>query len=173
MGKSVIVNVVKTRRVKTDAGKHLEVALNELSGKVAKVGWFEKSKYPKPPNVPVAYVATIQEFGYSPKNIPPRPFMRPTIQQKRVEWGKIAERGAQAILKGNATATTVMEAIGLKAAGDIRKTISTIWSPPLKPRTIEARLSKRSDKTTRGLIDKPLIDTGLMFATLTNTVEDE
>lgn len=165
--------MVKTRRVKTDAGKNLEIALNNLSGKVAKVGWFEKSKYPEPPNTPVAYVATIQEFGYPAKNIPPRPFMRPTVAQKSVEWKEIAKRGAEAVLKSNATAATVMEAIGLKAAGDIRKTISQIFSPPLKPATIAARLAKRADKKTVGRLDKPLIDTGLMFATLTNVVENE
>ena len=112
MGKSVIVNVVKTRRVKTDAGKHLEVALNELSGKVAKVGWFEKSKYPKPPNVPVAYVATIQEFGYSPKNIPPRPFMRPTLQKTGLEGGRLGDAGAKAFFKVIETAGPVMKGLG-------------------------------------------------------------
>lgn len=164
--------MVKTRRVKTDAGKNLDVALDNLAGKVAKVGWFEKSKYPEPPHLPVAYVATIQEYGNSAEHIPPRPFMRPTVIQKRVEWRGVAERGAKAVLAGRATAADVMEQIGLKAAGDVRRTISQIWSPPLSPRTIAARLAKRKDKKTIGALDKPLVDTGLMLATLTNTVED-
>ena len=164
--------MVTTRRVKTDAGKNLEIALKGLEGKVAKVGWFEKSKYPDPPNLPVAYVATIHEFGWPAKNIPPRPFMRPTIAKQANEWRDIAAKGALAILNGKTTSDKVMEAIGLKAAGDIRKMISSIWSPPLSPHTIAARLRKRSDKKTLGLLDKPLIDTGLMFATLTNTVEN-
>lgn len=161
------------KRQKTETGKHLDIALTNLVGKVAKVGWFEDSRYPEKPNLPVAYVATIHEFGYPPKNIPPRPFMRPTIAGQKNVWKDIAKSGAMAILKGEQSVYNVMEAIGLKAAGDIRKTISTIYTPPLKPGTIAARLAKRSDKQTLGLLDKPLIDTGLMFGTLTSTVENE
>ena len=163
-----MVNVV---RHKTNTGKQLKVALENLEGKVGKVGWFEKSKYEN--DISVAYVATIQEYGYPPQNIPARPFMRPTIIQKQKEWKVIAESGAKAILKGTRTIDNVMEAIGLKAAGDIRKTISLIWSPPLSPLTIQARLRKRSNKKVVGNLTKPLIDTGIMFGTLTNTVEDE
>lgn len=164
---------VKIERIKTDAGKNLEVALKNLTGKVAKVGWFEKAKYPYPPHIHVAYVATIHEYGWPSKNIPPRPFMRPTIAQKSVEWKEVAKTGATAILKGNATVADIMEAIGVRAAGDIRKTISLIVSPPLKPATIAARLRKRANKKTLGALDKPLIDTGVLYGTLTNVTEDE
>jgi hypothetical protein len=162
---------LKIERKITPAGKNLQIALKNLQGKVGKVGWFEKSKYED--GTPVAYVATIQEYGYPAGNIPPRPFMRTTIAEKQQEWKKIAESGSKAILNGKATVGTVMEAIGLKAAGDIRKKISLITAPPLSPRTIEARRSRRADKKTIGLLTKPLIDTGIMFGTLTNTVEDE
>lgn len=162
---------MKVTRVVTPAGKNLEVALKNLQGKVGKVGWFEKSKYED--GTSVAYVAAIQEYGYPNGNIPPRPFMRPTIAKKQQEWAKIAESGAKAVLAGKSQVGQVMEAIGLKAAGDIRKTISLITTPPLSPRTIEARRSRRADKKTIGSLTKPLIDTGIMFGTLTNTVEDE
>jgi hypothetical protein len=165
--------VTYVRREKTAIGKNLDVALKNLTGKVAKVGWFENSRYPEPPHIPVAYVATIHEFGYLPKNIPPRPFMRPTVIEKRNEWKDIAKQGAFAILKGEDNVHKVMERIGLKAAADVRKTISRIQLPELKPRTIAARLAKRADKNTLGLLEKPLIDTGLMYGTLTNTVETE
>lgn len=161
---------MKVVRVVEPAGRQLEIALKNLEGKVGKVGWFEKSKYEN--GTPVAYVATIQEYGYSPRNIPPRPFMRPTIVEKQNEWRAIAESGARAVLKNTKTVADVMEGIGLKAAGDIRKKISAIFAPPLSPKTIEARLRRRADKKTMGLLTKPLIDTGIMFGTLTNTVED-
>ena len=162
---------MKVTRVLTPAGKNLEQALKQLEDKVGKVGWFEKSKYED--GTPVAYVATIQEYGYPEGNIPPRPFMRPTIAEKQGEWTKIIESGSRAVLNGKAQAKDVLEAVGLKAAGDIRKKISTITAPPLSPRTIEARRAKRADKKTIGLLTKPLIDTGIMLGTLTNTVEDE
>ena len=164
---------MKVVRVPGDGARQLEIALRGLQGKVGKVGWFKESRYPEPPNVQVAYVATIQEYGYPAGNIPPRPFMRPTIALKQAEWTELALRGSRAILKGNQTIENVMEGLGMKAAGDIRKTISLVVSPPLSPRTIAARLRKRANKRITGKLTKPLIDTGLMFATLTNTVEDE
>lgn len=164
---------MKTVRVQGNAAKMLEIALKNLDGKVGKVGWFENSKYPDPPNVQVAYVATIQEYGSPSNNIPPRPFVRPTMINKRTEWTELAAKGAKAILNGTQTVDNVMEGLGLRAAGDIRKAISLVLSPPLKPATIAARLRKKADKKTTGSLTKPLIDTGLMFATLTNTVEDE
>ena len=161
---------MKVVRVVEPAARRLEIALKNLQGKVGKVGWFEKSKYED--GTPVAYVATIQEYGAPTKNIPPRPTMRPTIAKQQNEWKKIAEQGSKAVLAGNATVGDVMEAIGLKAAGDVRKAISTLTEPPLSPVTIENRRRKRADKKTIGLLTKPLIDTGIMMGTLTNTVED-
>jgi hypothetical protein len=164
---------MKTLQIQGEAAKKLEIALKNLSGKVGKVGWFENSRYPDPPHIQVAYVATIQEYGSPANNIPPRPFVRPTIIAKQKEWSEIAEKGAKAILNGGQTIDNVMEGIGLKAAGDIRKAITLVVSPPLKPATIAARLRKRANKKVTGLLTKPLIDTGLMLSTLTNTVEDE
>jgi hypothetical protein len=165
--------MVTVKRVPTQAGKNLLIAIKDLEGKVGKVGWFENSRYPDAPHVPVAYVATIHEYGYPAKNIPPRPFMRSTIAAKQAEWKTVAESGARAVIEGRFTAMQVMEGIGLKAAGDVRKTISLLQFPPLKPATIAARKAKRSNKEKTGLLTKPLIDTGLMLGTLTNTVENE
>jgi hypothetical protein len=77
---------MRVRHVSGNGRKALEVALQTLGNKVGKVGWFEGAKYPD--GTQVAYVATIQEYGYSPKNIPPRPFMRPTIVKYRNTWDR-------------------------------------------------------------------------------------
>lgn len=164
---------MQIKREITPAGKNLEIALKNLQGKVGKVGWFEKSRYDDKANTPVAYVAAIQEYGYPAGNIPARPFMRPTIAKYENEWRKLAESGSRAVLNGKATIGDVMEGIGLSAAGQIRKTISLIVTPPLSPKTIYARLHRKSDKKTVGLLTKPLIDTGVLYGTLTNTVENE
>lgn len=163
--------MVTVVRQVTPAGKQLEIALKQLKGKVGKVGWFEGMKYDT--GVPVASVAAVQEYGYPSKNIPARPFIRPTIVAKKLEWQKIAESGARAILRGQSSVADVMEAIGLKAAGDIKKAITLVFAPPLSPRTIYARLHRKSNKKTIGNLTKPLIDTGIMLGTLTNVVEDE
>lgn len=153
--------------------KQLEIALEDIKGKVGRVGWFSKSKYDDKAKTPVAYVATIQEYGDPAHNIPPRPFVRPTVENKQDLWKKIAASGAKQVLLGNDTAGAVMERIVLRAAGDIRRTISQVWSPPLSPRTIAARLRKKNKKKVTKGLTKPLIDTGIMLGTLTSTVEDE
>lgn len=149
----------------------LTVALKNLEGKVGKVGWFENSLYED--GTPVASIAVQQEYGDASHGIPRRPFMRPTVISKQLEWQKVAERGAKAILIGKADANSVMEAIGVTARGDIQKAIANVFSPPLSPRTIQARLHRKVGKKTIGALDKPLIDTGIMFDTIINVVENE
>lgn len=162
------------KKVPGQGAKELQFLIKGLDDKkVGKVGWFKDAKYPDKNSTPVAYVATIQEFGYPAGNIPPRPFMRTTIREKQVEWKRIAEQQSKQILKGSTNMTGALELLGQKAAGDVREKITQITTPPLKESTIQARLAKRRDKKTMGLLTKPLIDTGLMLATLTNTVEDE
>jgi hypothetical protein len=159
-------------RVKGEGRKSLELAFKHraLHGKIGKVGWIKPNTYPN--GTPVALVAAVQEFGYAPKNIPPRSFMRTTIAEKQVSWRKVAFNGAQKVVAGKAAPGYVMEQIGLKAAGDIRKKIASILHPPLKPSTIARRKARYADKSTTGLLTKPLIDTKRMYNTLTNSVED-
>lgn len=149
--------------------ERLRVAIKDLHGLVGKVGWFQSSHYPD--GTPVAYVASIQEHGYPAGGIPPRLGMRDTADAKRVEWAAIAGRGAKAVLKGTTSATAAMEQLGLKAAGDMRKHIAEIVSPPLKPATIQDRLRQRANKKLRGALDKPEVFTGELIDSLTNTTE--
>jgi hypothetical protein len=160
-------------RVKGEGRKHLEVAFKQkaLHGKVGKVGWVKPNVYPKT-GMQVAHVAVIQEFGYAPKNIPPRSFMRTTIAEQQISWKNIAYRVSQEVVAGKRTGYSAMEKIGAKAAGDIRRKISTITYPPLKPATIARRRARYSDKSTIGLLEKPLVDTKRMIRTLTHSVED-
>lgn len=159
------------KRVDGPGKKQLEIMLKNVGNKVGKVGWLDGSAYGD--GETVATVAAIQELGYPPKNIPPRPFMRITIANKQQDWKRLAESGAKAIAKGNSNMSAVMEGIGFKAAGDVRKTISLIQNPLLSPVTIAARRNRRSDKKTVGNLTKPLVDTGFMLNSLTNSVEDE
>lgn len=159
-------------RVAGPGEKKLQNLVNGLdSTNVGKVGWFKLSQYED--GTPVAYVATIQEYGYPEGNIPARPMLRPTIISKKKKWAKMAEQGAKDILNGGSTIDSVLEKIGQSAAGDARKTITAITEPPLSPLTIQARLAKRSNKTKVGNLTKPLVDTGLLLNSLTNVVEPE
>lgn len=150
----------------------LKQFLDGIKGdKVGKVGWFESAKYND--GTPVAYVATINEFGCPEKNIPARPTVRPTIAEQQGNWRRLAAQGAKAILAGRYTVAQVLEGIGLQAVGDIKKTISKLTSPALKESTVKNRLRRRADRKTIGGLTKPLVDTGRMLNSLTNVVEDK
>ncbi len=151
------------------AFERISARLKELDGVVAKAGWFESARYPN--GTPVAAVAIFQEFGTS--KIPPRPFMRPTSVREKRNWIGLMEQGARAVMKGNIDGLTVLDSIAAKAAAEIARSITLVHTPPLKPATIARRLAKHADKATVGLLDKPLIDTGRMYETVTHTVERE
>jgi hypothetical protein len=162
---------MKVQRKAGPGAEQLRVMLAGLSDKVARVGFFPSSKYED--GTPVAYVAAIQEFGSPTEGIPPRSFMRTTAEAQRGAWQSTARQGARAVTKGNATGMQVLDVLGQQAAGDIRKSISRIASPPLKQATIDARLRKRADKTTLGKLDKPLVDTGTLLNAVTSEVGDK
>ena len=163
---------MNVRRVAGKGREQLEFALSNkhLSGKVGKVGWFQGAKYSD--GTQVAKIAAIQEYGAPTKNIPPRPFMRPTIIQYQITWKKIAYKLSLEVIQEKRDIANVMENLGQKAAGQIRKTISNIYIPSLKQSTIKARLAKYANKKLVGNLYKPLIDTKHMYNTLINVVED-
>jgi len=140
-------------------GDRLTVALQGLDGLVGKTGYFETAKYPD--GTPVAYVATIHEFGYPAGGIPARPTMRPTADQQRGEWAETMRLGAKAALNGESTPRDALERLTLKAAGDVSASIAALTSPALSPQTI-----------ARKGFSKPLVDTGLMLRSPTGVVEE-
>lgn len=137
--------------------------LAELASKQVRVGFLETSKYPD--GTPVAYVATIQEFH--PQHA--RPFMRPTIEEQRSAWQASLKQGMQAVLDAQLDATTMLQQFGMRAAGDVRLTISRIHTPALAPATLAARQRRRS---TPGVSAKPLVDTGLLIQSVNSDVVD-
>lgn len=144
-------------------------ALKGINGVSGKVGWFAESRYPT--GVPVALVAATQELGTG--KIPPRPFMRPTISGQQNNWKDWFAKGYRSVLRGSITPQNVMEQVAGRAAGDVRKTISDLVDPPLKPATIAARARARgvkADKAT-ATFAKPLVFTGRLLNTLTHQVE--
>lgn len=166
------------KRVTSDAGKKLLASIHKLQDKNVKVGWVKRQEYPDSHET-VAAVAAQNEFGNYTKHIPPRPFMRPTIASRENVWKKTAEDGAKQFLQGKKTIENVLDVIGFQAEGDIKKTIKQLYSPALAEATILARIERnkrlsqtkgRLSEKSLGNVTKPLIDTGLMFNTLTHEV---
>lgn len=143
-------------------------AIKDLDRKQARVGFFENSKYED--GTPVAYVATIQEFGYAGGGIPPRPFFRPTIEEQRNAWRQTLAKGAKAAVNGRLAVQMMLEQFGMMAAGDIKKTIAAVTQPALKQSTLDARQRR---KKTPGVSTKPLVDTGFMLSQVSSDVVDK
>ena len=146
----------------------LTLILSGLNGSELAVGWFEASRYDD--QKPVAYIASIQEFGTAGKGIPPRPFLRPTIANHKGEWTKILQQQLKLVVNGRLSLPDVFDRLGLLISGQIRQTISTLQEPPLKQSTIQARLRQRADKATVGGLNKPLVDTGTLIGSISHEV---
>ena len=134
-----------------NGAKHLEKALKELERHSLKVGWVAGKQYPGT-RMTTAQVAAISEFGAPAKNIPPRPIIRPTIIKDRNKWSKITTQESKNVISGKSTVKNLYEVLGNFASGDIRKMITTIKTPPLKPATIRARertYTRKSNKAER------------------------
>jgi hypothetical protein len=164
--------MAKVRRVVNKAGmKALDgiIAMGRVTGKV---GWFETAEHYPDGGPPVALVAAVNEFGWPEHNIPPRLGMRATAEEKKSEWAAVSQAQAKRVAKGQTTPQQAMEVITGKAAGDVRYTIAHVTSPPLKVDTVKARLAgKKQGKVVSVSIAKPLVNTGRLLNTLTNTVE--
>lgn len=173
----------------------IKKALAELDSKEIRVGFFDTAKYPD--GTPIAYVAAIQEFGY--KSIPPRPFMRPAENKNKAKWAKQIAEGVRAALDGKVTIEHALEQVALGAAGDVKKAIKAVNSPPLSILTLLLRKHRKnpdgekvggklvgkkageigfmgprpkSDKSMSisGVSTKPLVDTGMMIQAVTGAV---
>lgn len=157
----------------------------QVEGKEAQIGWFPNARYED--GTPVAYVALIQEKGAPEVGIPPRPTIEPTFDQESAKWRDTMAAGMRAVIRGNVSGDEVLEAVGQQAVGDIKQAIVTVSAPPLSPITVLLRRWKKEGRKITGATvgeaaraiangeepgsdDKPLNATGLMLATLTNTV---
>lgn len=154
--------------------------LEQLEHLTLQVGWFESAKYNE--DLSVASVAAQNEFGNGEQGIPPRPFIRPAIQEHGKQWIELLKAGALEILEGNETAETVMEKMGLLVAGQIRQNIADVQAPKLSPRTVQGRLkilnkdhSKQSADAFLAddhTITKPLVFAGILKNLVTYIVNE-
>lgn len=134
---------------------------------VVAVGFLGNSSYPD--GTPTATVAAIQEFGTA--SIPSRPFFRNMVAKDSPTWGA----SMHAVLSANGyDVEKTLGGMGLLLEGQLRASIVALTDPPLAPATIAARLRRgrgKSRKPPSKTIEKPLIDTGHMLASIGSTVE--
>ena len=145
--------------------KDLEKELKSVKG--AKAGWYKGQKYPdketkgkkKIGGIEIAKNALIQEYGTD--KIPPRPFMRRTIEKHQKEWIKFLNENFDAELNNNVTLEQIMRKIGAIMAGDMKKTIGENLPPPNAPETIK-RKGGRTHTLEDTLLMKNSIHSGVI-----------
>lgn len=143
----------------------LDKILNDIKHRELQIGFFETSHYPD--GTPVAYVAAQNEFGNGA--IPPRPFMRPAIQDNKKEWANQIGKGINAVIRGAIDLDSALGQAGLIAKADVEKSIEKVISPPLADSTLHARRTRKNKNKNQS--DKPLIDTALMRDSVQFNVE--
>lgn len=107
----------------------------------------------QPPNN--AMLAYIHENGDAAGRIPPRPFLKPGVDNAREPIEKRLTQAATAALDGKGDGVTrALHAAGLTAQAAVRRRITVGPHLPLAPATIAKRRARGRMGT------KPLIDTG-------------
>lgn len=160
-----------TKTVNKEAMRALDgvVAMGRVEGKV---GWFDSARYSN--GVPVALVAAVNEFGWPEHNIPPRLGMRATAEASKGPWQNVSATAAKRVAKGTLSPFEAMDLITQVAAGDVRKHITEVRSPPLAVNTVKARLAgKKQGRVVSISISKPLVASGLLLNTLTGKAENK
>lgn len=148
--------------------KAIDTAIENASTIVAKVGYFPSAKYTD--GTPIAYVASIQEYGVPSKSIPPRPFFRPTADRRMSAWKQVFAYKVKEFMQGRGFAKDAFDEVGNLARGEIDRAISDVYDPKLVKATIAAR-ARRAHMKVEDVSVKPLVDTGAMKAHLTNVTE--
>lgn len=157
----------------------------QFAGKQAKIGWPEGKQYPD--GTPVAYIAAIQNFGVPDRGLPPRPILKPTVDENSEKWGKVGHKLVHDVANGNLDAVDALDTLGRVAAMDIQATIAQINEPALSPVTVLLRKWRKAGRTITGKTvgeaahaiadgtdpgsdNKPLNDTGYLIASVTHGV---
>lgn len=106
--------------------------------------------------VKVGRVARVHEFGFLKKNIPPRPYMRPAIDEITANAVSLVGNLIPSAIEGGLSIEDIYEDLGTYSVSEVRKSIERVFNPPLKAPTLAARQRRGN------FSDKPLEDTGKM-----------
>ena len=112
----------------------------------------------------VAEYAAYNEFGTT--RIPPRPFLRPAMEERREEWTEAVASSMSSSLKGGQfNNRSVLEVIGRNAVKDVQLRILSNTPPPNAPST-------KARKAAKGISPiRTLVETGLMHDSVEYKIE--
>lgn len=98
--------------------------------------------------------------------IPPRPFMKPSVEDNKEDFVGQIEQISRKFLNGEISEQQAAEMIGAEAAGNIKKAIAKVNAPPLKASTVRRKRSGYADTETTGFLTKPLVGSGHLLETV-------
>jgi hypothetical protein len=134
--------------------KKLVVDLTKVKGSFVDVGLFGGDS---PADQSILVYGITNEFGTGEAGvqgnviIPPRPFLRSTVDENRRSYEQAIDTGLTQIGLGRQTAESVLTRLGIRIRQDISRKIRDLRYPPNKPSTIETKNSSN-----------PLVDTGTL-----------
>jgi len=150
--------------------EQLKKSLDEMSRKVVKTGWFETARYPadeKRGRAGGEYIAAVAYWlNKGTPNMPARPFVSDAIGMNENQIKALARKLMSRVLNGDMTTDEAMGQIGLYIEGLIIKNIKS---------QRYAALSEDYRKWKSKFHNEPqiLIDTGLLWQTVTSRVEEK
>ena len=113
----------------------------------------------------VAQYAAYNEFGTT--KIPPRPFLRPTMEERQEEWTEAVKGSVSSSLKGGQfNNRSILELIGEGAVKDVKARIMSNVPPPNAPSTVARKKAKGIEPI------RTLVETGLMHASVAYKIEE-
>jgi phage gpG-like protein len=116
-----------------------------------------------------ATLARIHNYGSPAANIPPRPFLEPGIEHARDKIVAALIDGARETLDrmNPAVVETALKKAGALAAAQVQQEFTdNNWEPLKHPRSKKGR----SHRKGAAIVEKPLIDTGALRASITYVV---
>lgn len=100
-------------------------------------------------------IASVNEFGSEDGRIPERSFLRSTFDMHKDRYYRILNAAVTRVIAGRSEINHELGQLGLRAAGDVQKTIGMLREPPNAAVTIAKKGSS-----------KPLRDTGRLAASI-------
>lgn len=122
----------------------------------------------------------IHEFGEPSKNIPARPFLRPSMEQyKDVITNDLSKAITEALNGEKRKANETLEKLAIKCASKVKLYMRTADFIPLSPYTIQNRWKNQGRGMRKAEIEmdvgniRPLIDTGALLGAVDGYVIEE
>jgi hypothetical protein len=147
VGYQGLKDMAKVKRVSGNAKEYIRELKHKITKDKVRVGFLERKTYPGGATVPM--VAAIHEYGGG--RVPPRPFFRPMIKDKKDEWKDLSAR----LMKAHMNTETVLGILGEHISGELRQSILSVPGPPLARSTVKKKG-----------FDKLLVNTGLMLESI-------